>query len=164
MFLNRPVLSLRIGKSIATTLGPVINPNNLKIEGFYCQKNNRKQYILLSIDVRDIMPQGLVVNDEDALTEPSELVRLESVLSLNFNVLGKTVITVSGEKIGKVTDYAVETEGLFIQKIYVGQSIFKSFSGGNIGVDRTQITEITDKTIIINDLHEKVPATARAVA
>ena len=163
--LNRPVLSLRVGVTIATTVGAVINPNNLKIEGFYCQGEKSRQHrILLSQDIRDIMPQGIVVNDQDALSEPEELVRLKDVLHLGFDVIGKTVETTSKEKIGKVSDYAVEIEGLFIQKLYVTQSLFKSFSGGNLGIDRSQIIEITGKTIVINDLHGKVPATARAVA
>ncbi|HSX17400.1 MAG TPA: hypothetical protein VLH86_04865 [Patescibacteria group bacterium] len=163
--INQPVLSLRIGRPIATTLGPVINPNNLKIEGFYCQEvKTRKSRILLSQDIRDIMPQGIVVNDQDALSDPDELVRLNDILQLGFDVLGKPVETTGKEKIGKVSDYAVEVDGLFIQKLYVTQSIFKSFSGGNLGVDRSQIVEITNKSIIINDLHSKVPAAARAVA
>jgi sporulation protein YlmC with PRC-barrel domain len=164
MFINKPILSLRVGRAIATTLGPVLNPNNLKIEGFYCQTPNRKQYILLSQDVRDVMPQGVVVNDEDALTDPEELVRLDKLIQLNFDVMGKIVVTTGGHKMGKVSDYAIETEGLFIQKLYVTQSLFKNFNGGNVGVDRTQITEITDKAIVINDPQQKVPVTARAVA
>jgi len=163
MILNRPVLSLRVGRPIATTLGPVINPNNLKIEGFYCQEQKSRDIrILLSQDIRDIMPQGIVVNDQDALTDPEELVRLKDVISLGFDVMGKQVVTTTKSKVGKVTEYAVEVEGLYIQKIYVSQSIFKSLGNGNLGVDRTQIVEITDKNIIINDLHNKMPVTAKA--
>ncbi len=69
MFINRPVLSLRIGKQVAVTGAPLINPNNLKIEGFYCQEDkSRRHLILLSQDVRDIMPQGLVINDPVSYT------------------------------------------------------------------------------------------------
>jgi len=147
------------------TGAPVINPNNLKIEGFYCQEDKKHEtLILLSQDVRDVMPQGLVVNDHDVLTDPTDLVRLRDVLALNFEVLGMPVITTTKEKIGKVADYAVDSESLYIQKLYVTQSIFRNFSGGNLGVDRTQIVEITNKAIIVHDLHQKVPAAVKAVA
>src|SRR5579862_3565554 len=86
---NRPVLSLRTGTTIATALSPVINPNNLKIEGFYCEDVRKQQLILLPQDIRDIIPQGIVVNDEDVLSEPDELVRLKDVLALNFVLIGK---------------------------------------------------------------------------
>ncbi len=165
MILNRPVLSLRTGTQVATALTPIINPNNLKIEGFYCHDDaSRQQLILVAQDVRDVMPQGIVINDHDVLTEASELVRLQDLLRINFVLLGKPVITSSKGKLGKVSDYAVETQSLYIQKLYVSQSLFKSFSGGNLGVDRSQIVEINDKRIVVNDPLQNVPAGARAIA
>ena len=164
MLLDRPVLSLRTGTQVSTASMPIINPGNLKIEGFFCQASKRKQLILLTQDIRDVLPQGIVVNDEDVLTEPEELVRLKSVLSIGFDLLGKHVETASKQKLGKVSDYAVETESMFIKKIYVAQPIYKNFSGGNLGIDRTQIVEITDKKIVVSDLEAKVPAHAGAVA
>ncbi|HSX33204.1 MAG TPA: hypothetical protein VLF91_02600 [Candidatus Saccharimonadales bacterium] len=165
MILNRPVLSLRTSSQVATTVSAIINPNNLKIEGFYCHDHaKRKDLVLLSQDIREILPQGIVINDQDALTEPDELVRLDKVLQANFVLLGKHVVTVSGDKVGKVTDFSVETNSMFIQKLYVTQSLFKAFNDANLGVDRTQIVEITSKKIVIHDLLQKVPAGARALA
>jgi hypothetical protein len=53
---------------------------------------------------------------------------------------------------------------MYIQKLYVSQPLFKSLTGGSLSVDRTQINEITNRRIIINDLHGKVPAHAAAPA
>ncbi|HSX35123.1 MAG TPA: PRC-barrel domain-containing protein [Candidatus Saccharimonadales bacterium] len=165
MLINRPVLSLRTGTQVATVLGPIINPGNLKIEGFYCQDSRSKQQlILVSQDVRDIMSRGFIINDHDQLVQPSELVRLTPVLQLSFALVGKPVFTSSGTKLGKVGDYSVDTDGMFVQKLYVTQSIFKSLSGGNLGIDRSQIVEITDKKIVVSDLTQKVNARARAGA
>ena len=161
--LNKSVLSLRTGSPIATITGPIINPNNLKIEGFYCQDRfNKKPLVLLYQDIRDILPQGYVVNDHDVLSEASELVRLKDILALNFDLIGKQVVTTSKEKIGKVNDYAAETETMYIQKIYVSQSIVKSFTGGSLSIDRTQINEITPRRVIINELMKNAPAAAAA--
>lgn len=164
MIINQPVLSLRTGTEVATALAPIINPNNLKIEGFYCKGSRRKQTILVTQDIRDILPQGIVVNDEDVLTDATELVRLQNVIRLNFDLLGKPVETTDKQRLGKVSDYATETESMFIKKLYVTQPIYKNFSGGNLGVDRTQIVEITDKKIIVSDIGAKVPAHAGAMA
>jgi len=164
--LNQPVLSLRTGAPVAYTLGAIFNPNNLKIEGFYCQDtaDRKKQLVLLSQDIRDVIPQGIVVNDHDALSEPQELVRLRSIMDLQFQLIGKQVVTSSKEKIGKVSDYATDVSSMFVQKLYVSQSFLKNLSGGNLGIDRTQIIELTNKQIIINDLQERVPARAGAMA
>ena len=161
--LNKSVMSLRTGTPVATVTAAIFNPNNLKIEGFYVEDRfDKSQLVLLYQDIREILPQGYVINDHDVLADPDELVRLKDVLKLKFDLIGKQVETIAKEKVGKVSDYAVETETMFVQKLYVSQSILKSFTGGNLSIDRTQINEITPKRIIINDLLDKaaVPATA----
>jgi len=163
--LNKPIMSLRTGQQVGTTLEPIINPNNLKIEGFYCSDRFSKQeLVLLYQDIRDIIAQGFVVDDHEALTSPEELVRLKAVLSIDFKLIGKPVVTVSKERVGKVSDYATELETMYIQKIYISQSMLKSLTGGNLGVDRNQINEITDKKIIINELLKGTPAAAGIAA
>ncbi|HSX15938.1 MAG TPA: hypothetical protein VLF40_04060 [Candidatus Saccharimonadales bacterium] len=163
--LNKPVMSLRTGQQVATALEPIINPNNLKIEGFYCSDRfSKSELILLYQDIRDIIAQGFVVDDHDVLVESDELVRLKEVMKLGFTLIGKPVETVSKQHIGKVSDYATEMETMYIQKLYVSQSMFKSFAGGNLGVERGQINEITDKKIIINELLKGTPAAAGVAA
>ena len=161
---DKAILSLRTGGPIATIIGTVINPDNLKIEGFYCQDRfDKRQLILLSQDVRESLPQGLVVNDHDVLVDAEDLVRLKKVLELKYQLIGKQVETVSKQKIGKVSDFAVETETMYIQKIYVAQSIFKSFAGGSLSIDRNQVIETTPRKIVINDLEAMSRAAAPAV-
>jgi sporulation protein YlmC with PRC-barrel domain len=162
--IGRPVMSLRTGTAVAATVRSIINPDNLKIEGFYCDDGSGKNVVLLSQDIRDIIPNGLVVNDHDVLSEPGELVRLKQILDYNFTLEGKPVVTVSKQKVGKVGDYATDTASMYIQKLYITQSVFKSFSGGSLSIDRTQINEITPRAIIINDLESKIPARAGAIA
>lgn len=158
-------MSLRTGSPIASIIGPIINPDNLKIEGFYCQdKFSKQELVLLYQDIRDMLPQGFVVNDHDVLVEAEELVRLKDVIALNFELTGKQVVTVDKQKVGKVSDYATETETMFIQKIYVSQSLVKSFTGGSLSIDRTQVQEITPRKIIINDLLDTRRSPAAATA
>lgn len=165
--LNKAVLSLRTSAPVAEITSAIINPDNLKIEGFYCQdRYSKAQLILLAQDIRDILPKGYVVNDHDVLAEAHDLVRLKKVLQINFNLIGKQVETIAKEKVGKVSDYAADTNTMYIQKLYVSQSILKSFTGGNLSIDRNQINEITPSKVIINELTKKardtVPATMPA--
>ena len=164
--LQRPVMSLRTNSRIATTVGALINPNNLKIEGFYCQDSLDKklQLILLSQDIRDILPVGIVVNDHDVLADPKELVRLKDIIKINFELFGKPVVTESKKRLGKISDFSTDLQSLYIQKLYVSQSVIKSLTGGNVGIDRSQIVEITNKKIIVRDPLQGIPATASAPA
>jgi len=159
-------MSLRTGGQVAITTGAIINPNNLKIEGFYCQDmaNKKKQLVLVYQDIRDVIAKGIVVNDQEVLVEPDELVRLKDLMNLKFELMGKPVVTVSKERLGKVNDYAAETTTMFVQKLYVGQSLLKSLTGGSLSVDRTQIVEITNRKIVIQDILQGISAIAPASA
>ncbi len=163
--INKSVLSLRTGSAIATITAPIINPNNLKIEGFYCEDRfDKHQLVLLCQDIRDTLAKGYVVNDHEVLADPDDLVRLKKVIEMEFELIGKQVVTLDKQKVGKVSDYAADNSSMYIQKLYVAQSILKSFTGGSLSIDRTQINEITPKRIIIDELSKKVTSTVAATA
>lgn len=163
--LNKNVMSLRTGQPIASITAAIFNPNNLKIEGFYCQDRfDKSELVLLYQDIREVLPMGYVVNDHEVLVDPADLIRLKDVLEINYELIGKPVQTISKHKVGKVSDYATETETMYVQKLYVSQSIFKSFMGGSLSIDRTQINELTPKRIIINELAKTAPAPMPAAA
>ncbi len=158
-FINKPVLSLRTGGAVGTIVTAIINPNNLKIEGFYCtDRFNKGRLILLSVEIRDIIADGIVVDDHEAMSDPKDLVRLQKILDVNFSLIGKKVLTSNKQALGKVEDYAVDNVSMFIQKLYVAQSLIKNFKGGQLSIDRNNILEITDRVIVVQDLEEKVPA------
>lgn len=158
-FIDRPVLSLRTGTPVASTTAPIINPNNLKIVGFYCKVNRQRlPQVLLAQDIRQFSSDGYIVNDHDVLTDPDDLVRLKDVLSWQFELHDKPVYTLSGQHLGKIGNYAVDPESLYIIKLYVEQSLVKSFTGGALVIDRNQINEITPKKVIVEDLLSTAPA------
>lgn len=164
-FAGKNVMSLRTGTAVAQVTRPIINPNNLKIEGFYCNDTYSKQeLVLLYQDIRELLPQGFVIDDHDVLAIPGELIRLRDVIDLNFKLTGLQVVADDKQKIGKVDDYATEVETMFIQKIYVGRSVFKSFATGQLSVDRTQIIEITNTRILIQNPLQGHTSAANATA
>jgi sporulation protein YlmC with PRC-barrel domain len=163
--LKRSVLSLRTGSPVATITAPIINPDNLKIEGFYCEDRfSKEELVLLYQDIRDILPQGFVINDHDVLAQANDLIRLKKVIDIDYQIINKQVVTVSKQKVGKVSDYATEMSTMSIQKIYVSRSILKSLSTGTLSIDRNQINEITPSRIIINELTKKSPVPAAIAA
>lgn len=160
--LNQPVMSLRTGGQVAFAYKAIFNPNNLKIEGFYCTDSvdKKKELILVYQDIRDVLPAGLVVDDHDVLSESEDLIRLKKVMDIDFELIGKIVVTENKKRLGKVNDFAVEPASMMIKKIYVGQSIIKSFSGGSMSIDRDQIVEINNRRIIVKEPLQPVVQTS----
>ncbi|MBA2279110.1 hypothetical protein H0V99_01550 [Candidatus Saccharibacteria bacterium] len=162
---NVPIMSLRTGGKVATADKPLINPNNLKIEGWLCTDHfSKKRLILLAQDVRDFVPQGIAVNDYDVLSEPDELIRLKEVLELEFELVGKPVVTTHRRRVGKVNDYAVDVTSMMVHKLYVTRPLYKSLAHGQLSIDRTQIVEITNRRVLVKDVDVKVGSQAVAPA
>jgi hypothetical protein len=159
--LSRPVVSLRTGGQIALAEKPIINPHNLKILGWWCSVPGQSKLVLLSEEVRDSMPNGLAVNDEEALSDPKDLVRFTEILDIDFNLIDKLVRT-KRQKLGKVSDFSYN-DGMFVQKLYVIRPIHKVFtSDDTLIIDREQIIEVTDKFILVRDT--EISATADELA
>lgn len=167
IYYNRKILSLRTGGPIGFATSPVINPSSLKIEGWYATAHGDKTPMVIpASEVRDIITKGIVVNDHTSLTPTEDLVRLKDVIELTFEVIGKSVITEQKKKLGKVQDYAVDDQALYIKKLYVNQNLLKNFISQQLIIDRDQIIEINDRHIIVRDgtaranAGEQAPATA----
>jgi len=147
---NQPELSLRSGDQITTAIEPIINPHNLKIVGWWCKAPAGKELVLLADNVREIMPNGLAVNDDADLSDRKDLVRHDDILKIRFQLLDKLVKT-KRQKLGKVSDFSYN-DGLFVQKLYVARSLAKVFSKDEtLLIDRTQILEVTDNYILVRD-------------
>lgn len=154
-------MSLRTGGRIGIAHEPIINPRNLKVEGWYCKDHFSKQdLILLASDVRDFVPQGIAVDDHDVLTDPADLIRLQEVIELAFELHGKPIVTNHKRKLGKVNDYALDPLTMKIQKLYVARPMYRSLTDGQLTIDRNQIIEITSRKIIVRDVDVQVKAPA----
>ena len=151
---NKPVMSLRSGSQIAIAIEPIINPHNLKIMGWWCKATGGRRLVLLAEDVREIMPKGLAVNDDEDLSPPEDLVRHSDTLSTQFQLLDKLVKT-KRQKLGKISDFSYNS-GMFVQKLYVARPLHKVFtSDDTLIIDRTQILEVTDHYILVRDTEIK---------
>jgi hypothetical protein len=153
---NIPLLSIRTAGRIGTVLEPIINPHSLHIDGFYCQApHTAKRLILLDIFVREISPHGVIINEHNDLSEPEELVRLQPILKLQFNLVGKQVLC-DKKRLGKVSEYAIDKEGLFIQKLYVQPPVWQSLNQNRLTIDRRSILEVTTTYIKVSGPEEKI--------
>ena len=165
-FSELPILSLRTGSEVAILRRPIINPDNLKIEGFYVDDlyDKKRSLILLVQDIREILANGLAINDHEVLSSPHELHRHQKILENNISLLNKPVVTASNKKIGKLSEYAVDDNSFYIQKLYVSQSLLRNITGSNLIFDRNQIVDVSNSKIVVKDLEALVAAGAPQLA
>ena len=152
---NTGLFSIRSSGRIGIVIGPVINPHNLHIDGFYCKTHNG-QYngIVVDIDVRDLSAKGIVIDNHEDISEPAELVRLKSIIDINYQLIGKPVYS-GKSKVGKVIDYVFDVKSLFITALHVQPSLLKSFGTNQLIIDRQSIIEVSDSRITISSPDQK---------
>lgn len=156
--LDCSILSLHVGGEIARITELVMNPNNLKIIAF------RVEGPLVRDDVGDILPiesvrefstHGAIVDSIDELIDGEEVVRIRDVLKLNFSLTGLKVITKKKSKLGKVSDFILDTSSWQVHQIIVQRPLMKSFLDPELIIPRQKIVEVNDYEVIIKDETEK---------
>lgn len=149
---NIPIMSVRDGHKIGLAYGPIINPHNLHIDGFYAHSSHYRDTVVLQVEeIREVTPIGIIIDDHKDFAETDELVRLQPIIDINFVLLGKAVETDRGRKLGKVIDYSVEKESFFVAKMYVQRAAWRSLAPNTLLIDRKQVVEVNDKKIIVRD-------------
>ncbi|MBR2725351.1 hypothetical protein IKF28_02290 [Candidatus Saccharibacteria bacterium] len=150
--LNTSVLSVQTGSPVGYLAGAVIDPDTLKTLAFRLQGPLISTANLLDVkSIREYSNLGMVIDDIDELIEPSDVVKIQDVINLNFDLLSLKVETKKGSKLGHVIDFTVNPDDFAVQQIIVKRPLIKSFADPELTIPRTEIVEITDYKIIVKD-------------
>jgi len=150
-----PVMSLQTGQPIAIVRQPIINQHNLEVVALRCDVGRRRQTsVILLRDVRQFATDCVIIDSLDDIEDAAEIVRLREVMECRFNPVGKQVVNVAGQKLGKVEDYTINLKTYMLQKLYVHQSLMKSILFNNLVIDRTQIIDVSQKQFTVKDAIE----------
>ena len=154
-----PVLSLHVGRPIAETVAPIIDPNDLKIIGFEVSGGvvgGEVGDILRTESVREFSNLGMIVDSEDVFVSRADVVKIDEIMSLEFKLVGLKCITKKGTKLGKIIDYTVEPTTFEIMQIVVQRPTFKAFIDPELIISRNEIVEVDDFSVIVKDEEDKI--------
>jgi sporulation protein YlmC with PRC-barrel domain len=147
-----PIISLQTGEAVALTKSPIIDIGSFEIKAYRCEGARQKHdFILMARDVRQLAADCVIIDNEEELVEPGDLVRLSALLKANYSPIDKTVVSDTGRKLGHVEDYTVNLETHRVDKLHVRQSMFRAWLGSNLLIDRSQIIDVTPKVIPVRD-------------
>ena len=147
-----PIISLQTGEAVGFTRLPVFNLADLEIQAFECDTTAHKHpMILMSRDIRQLASDCVIVDNEDELTDPKDIVRLQTIMRARFNPIGKPVVSDIGRRLGAVEDFMLNLESARIQKLHIRKSILQAWLGTSLVVDRTQIIDISPQQITVRE-------------
>jgi sporulation protein YlmC with PRC-barrel domain len=143
---------------VAVIKAPLINPDQLEIMAYLCTTAPKEQTLVLLVrDIREHALDCLIVDSEEELTEPGDLIRLSPLLEQSFTPLGKLAVTDMGRRMGRVENYTINLDTNMVQKLYVRQPIWRSWFGSSLIVDRAQVIDVTPRQIVIRDTATPAP-------
>ena len=157
--INYPVLSLHVGGMVAKTTKIIIDPDDLKIVGFELMGpdvGGENGTVLQIKDIREFSGIGMVVDSIDEFVNPEDVVKLDKIMSLGFELENMKVESKKGAKLGKVSRYLVNTENFMVQQFVVQRPFMKSFLDPELLIGRSEITKVTNDKIIVKDEEDKI--------
>jgi uncharacterized protein YrrD len=151
-------MGLQTGTQLATTKTPVIDPSNLRIIAYEVNGpllSERPSFIRIA-DVRELSDVGMIVDSNDEFVGLSDVISIEKVYKLGFKLIGLNVIDESKRRLGKVSDYNLDVASFIIEQLSVGRGVLKSLTETTLLINRSQIIEINNDTIIVRSGIEKL--------
>lgn len=156
--IKMPVMSLHTGGRVAELQKPIINPADLRVLAYslHGTLSAKEASILRTDEIREVSSLGIIIDSADDLIEADDVIKIKEVLELNFRLISMPVINEQGQKLGKVSDYAVDTVTFMIQKLHVKRGAFRSLTDTGMLIDRSQVVEINHSAIIVKSTARKI--------
>jgi hypothetical protein len=156
-------MGLQTGSQLAVTKKAVIDPSNLKIVAYEVDGPllNVKPSLIRIADVRELSNIGMIVDSSEEFIAVDDVISIEKIYKLNFNLVGLNVVDEAKHRLGKVINYSVDTSSFVVQQLNVRRGVLKSLADPELLVHRSQIIEITDTTITVRSTAQKIENTAK---
>lgn len=149
--LNTPVMSLQTGTRLASTVAPIIDPANLRILAYEVEGPllSENPSFVRTADIREYGRLGMIINSNDELIGLEDVIKIKKVRELEFNLIGLSVIDDHKRKLGKVSDYTLDTGDFMIQQLHVRRGLIKGLTDTGLLIHRSQIIEINNTSVIV---------------
>jgi uncharacterized protein YrrD len=150
--IHMPVMSLQTGSQLAKTSSAIIDPRTLTIVAYEVEGAllDERPSLLRVADVREFSEIGLIIDSSDELVTSGDVLQLDNLYTLGFNLVGMPVIDEKKRKLGRVIDYTIDSVGFVVQQITVQRPLLKRLNDTEFLIHRKQITEINDTHIIVH--------------
>ena len=154
---HTPIMSLQTGGRLAHTEKAIIDPANLKILAYEVVGPllTETPAFIRTADIREYGRLGMIIDSTDELIGLSDVIHIKKIHDLNFSLIGMQVIDDHKHKLGKVDDYTLDTDSYVIQQLNVRRGFLKSLNDTGLLINRSQIVEINNSTIVVKSPTKK---------
>lgn len=161
--LKVPVVSIQTGGVVGTMTRALIDPAKLTVVAYQVEGPLiPKQATYLRVaDIRELSDMGAIIDSVDEFIAAGDVIKIDELEKLNFNLLGMKVVDEKNKKLGKIIDYTIDMASFYIQQLTVRRPLIHSMNNTELLIHRTQIIEINNDAIVVHS-QAKAPEPERA--
>lgn len=135
-------------RPITTVKDVVIDPEIGKLLAFVVNLN--KSLVVTPVDVLS-WTEVIKVHNHDAIASSDEVLRVAQVMAKRVNIFHNKVYTKSGEYLGKVNDFSIDSNVMMLQKLYLSKGFLGLIRYQSRIISAKNILEILPDKIVIKD-------------
>lgn len=155
------VFAVKNQSCVGIIVGVVLKKQDFAVHGFIVKTSVLpfiSNKVISATDVVDLTPEGLVVENDNIVSDLHDAVRLHQAIHDGYTGIQQKVITESGKRIGRVFDYLVSAPDLSISRIYIRSLLSERI------LPKAAIKSFKKGIIIIRDDYDLVPLKKSALA
>lgn len=165
-YLERPVMSLQTGARLGVTERALIDPTNLTVAAYEVGGpllTEHPTYLRVA-EIREIASIGMIIDSNDDLIGLDDVIRIKQLHEIDFRLLDMPVIDENKRKLGKVSDYTLESNSFVIEQLHVKRGVIRGITETSLLIHRGQVIRVTDNEIIVKSTAKKVAVEPVTVA
>lgn len=157
-FHGAPLMSLQTGTRLGTIDEAIIDPRQLRVLAYYVDGPNLDEHpsIIRIEDIREIGEVGFIIDSSDDITAPSDIIRLQEVIELNFALPGLRVVDEHKHGLGRVLDYNMDSQTFDVAQLRVRPPLIRMIGVSELLIHRDQIVKITNDRIVVKSTATRV--------
>jgi uncharacterized protein YrrD len=156
--IGTPIMGLQTGTKLAEASSPLIDPSNLKIVAYMVDGPMLSEHpsLIRIADVRELSDIGMIIDSNDEFIGLKDVIKINELYELGFQLLGLNVVDETKHKLGKVEDYSLDSSSFIIQQLNVRRGLIKSLTDTGLTIHRSQIIEINNRQVIVRTTAKKL--------
>jgi len=126
----------------------VIDPENGKVIAFVV--NLSRKLVISPIDIES-WHDSIKVHSEEVIIGGDEILRVQEVMKRGIHIFGSMVVTKTGDYLGKVNDFSIDSNSLGLLKIYAAKDILGLIKYDSRVISYKNIIEILPHKIVVRE-------------
>ena len=145
------IVDPQTGTQLAQAPSAINDPRNLSIAAFELEGpllSIAPAYLRVN-EIREVSSIGMIIDSNDEIVASGDIIALDNLLKMNFQLIGLSVVDELKHKLGKVEDYTLETGGFVFLHMHVKSGLFRGPTHTGLLILRSQATVITDASMFV---------------